>query len=237
MIQSKYPKINIVIDKDLDFVNAKGFLRYEKDMWFLRRFFPKKLHHILDTEFDTKKRNIIIKEYLEDFYLKNNREIEINLKRTKEEWEKIEKEYFKLVDEIFDGYKWPDGEYKGVFSVFGMYPRWIDEKIFFLPCLYKPKNFSNGVIAHEMLHFLFFDFIKNKYKLNESSHIAGKEDKYVWKVSEVFNNVILNSKKFRNLLKGRERPYPGTEDIFKKMTAQWRVKKDMNWLLDDWLKK
>jgi hypothetical protein len=87
-------------------------------------------------------------------------------------------------------YPWPDGNYICYISIFNCNPRFIKEKEF--QAFYKHNATTNYVCAHEMLHFIFYDYLdknfKGKYKtLCES---------VIWKLSEVFNDVVLRLPEF-----------------------------------------
>ncbi|MFH1533536.1 MAG: hypothetical protein ABID64_01240 [Nitrospirota bacterium] len=116
-----------------------------------------------------------------------------------------------------------------------MFPRYVKQKIFFFPHQHRITRFSNKVIAHEMLHFIFFDYLEKKFNLKEHSKIKNKPDDYIWKVSEVFNNAIEDWKPYNELFKEDPKPYPGTEKMFSKMKKQWQEKQDIDWLLEEWL--
>jgi hypothetical protein len=235
----KYPKIKLKIDIERDINNCINFIKCERSgvrRQFLLWFLPVDFQYILSKNFSEKERNKIIREYTKHIYKIRKDEIEKGLKNAKKDWQKVEKRYFQLVDKIFKGHPWPEGNYRGIISIWQMYPRYIQHKIFFFPYKHKIAKFSNKVIAHEMLHFIFFDYLEKKYKLKEKSKIPGKSDEYVWQVSEVFNNVIEAWGPYNKLFKEKPRPYPGTEKIFQKMKRQWGKKQDIDWLLDQWFR-
>lgn len=70
------------------------------------------------------------------------------------------------------------------------------------------------MIAHEMLHFIFYSYFDDNVK-----NKALKKD--VWLISEVFNAVVLNTKEFRNIIKpGKELGYPEHKEIISKMKKE-----------------
>jgi len=233
-----YPKIKLKIDIKGDINNCINFIRSERKgirNRFLFYFLPDEFQYILSKGFSTEERNKIIKEYTNHIYKIKRKEIKKGLEKAEKDWQRAEKEYFKLVDKIFKNYPWPKGNYRGIISIWHMFPRYIDHKIFFFPYNHRAPKFSNNVIAHEMLHFIFFDYLKKEYKLKEGSKIKNKPDDYIWKVSEVFNNVIEDWKPYNKLFKNKPNPYTGTEKMFSRMKKQWREKQDIDWLLGKWL--
>ncbi len=234
----KHPKVSLKIDIERDINNCINFLRSEKKgnkRQFLLWFLPDDFQYILNKKFSTRERNKIIKEYTRRVYRTKKDKIRDGLNKAKKDWKIIAKGYFELVDKIFDGHSWPKGNYRGIASIYKMYPRYLEHKIFFFPCIHRIS--ASKVIAHEMLHFIFFDYLEKHFGLKEHSKIKGKPDDYIWKVSEVFNNVIENWRPYRQIIKTKPRPYPGTEKMFKKMSKQWRKQQDINWLLKQWFDK
>jgi hypothetical protein len=233
MNEKFYPKLELKRDVDADIENCIHFVGIEeKDKQFLiKMFLPDKLHYILDSDFSEKEKKRIIEEYARSFYQINKKEIELGIKKVKKEWEGIEKQYFQITDNIFKSHPWPKGEYTGVVSIWQMFPRHIDEKIFFFP--YNNQDFAIPIktIAHEMLHFIFFDYLEKNYNLKEDSVIKNKSEDYVWMVSEVFNNVIENWKPYREICGGETKPYFDDKGLFEKMKKDWEEKEDVDFLI------
>ena len=235
---SKYPKINLKIDIKEDIDNCISFIKRERKgikREFLLWFLPDDFKYILNKNFSEKERNKIIREYTKHIYKIKKDEIGKGFEKAKKDWQKVEKEYFQLVDKVFKNHPWPKGNYRGIVSIWHMYPRYIKHKIFFFPYKHKIPKYSNKVIAHEMLHFIFFDYIKREYNLEEFSEIKNRPNDYVWQVSEVFNDVMENWKPYYGLFKDKPCSYPDTEQMFKKMKKQWQKKQDIDWLLEQWL--
>jgi len=224
-------EINIQADVDNCIYNVKNQSKVVPD--FLDKFLPLNLQHLLGGEPSSIKRTRIIQEYTEHIYSANADSIEGDVGDTKECWEKVEDKFYKLVNGVFQDYSWPDGEYVGTASIFRMYPRNIKNKTFYFPAQ-KTRLGSLGIIAHEMLHFIFFDFIKNKYGLGEKSKIKGKSPEYVWQVSETFNNVIENWEPYKEIFSEEPRPYAGCKKMLEVMEQQWKEKQDINFFLDQW---
>jgi hypothetical protein len=237
MLIMPVPELTLKIDLSEDIKNAKNFLRMKQpgfphiQEWFL----PQDLWFLLSKKFAWKERDKIIKEYTETIYSVRKKEILEGLAKTKKNWIKVEKDYYELVAEVFQGHPWPRGNYTGFASIFHMFPRYIAERTFFMPYSDKYQN-PIHVICHEMLHFMFFSYIKKRYSLMEKSVVKGKPQNYVWQVSEVFNNVIENTKHYHQISGSRGKPYPGHEEMYDKMRRQWARENDINTLLDKWLK-
>lgn len=234
-----HPKIKFVLSKRHEISAAIGFIRDRKGtraIRFLKKFLPVHLHFLLANNFSDKERGKIIKSYVADFYKYEGNKFKTNLKTIESDWKSVEGRYFRLVDRLFNRHPWPKGKYIGWATIFWCYPRFISEKTFFLPTDHRTPRYANGVIAHEMLHFMFFDYVERKYGLGEHAKIRGEESNYLWKVSEAFNSVIEGWPPYQKLFNTTSKPYPETISVFKKMDAQWKRKQDVDALLKRILK-
>ncbi|PIR70099.1 MAG: hypothetical protein COU46_03455 [Candidatus Niyogibacteria bacterium CG10_big_fil_rev_8_21_14_0_10_42_19] len=193
------------------------------------------MHYVLKNK-NKSKIDKILSEYIKNVFKANNKKIIENVKKAEKDWRVVEKRYFNLVDKIFKKHPWPNGKYIGFASIFMMYPRDVREKTFLFPgIIYKNTPPVEVVIGHELLHFIFFDYIKKKYNLNIDSKIKGKEDDYLWKVSEVFNSVIEDWDTYYRIFKFKTPPYVA-KNFYLKMRRQWSKDQDINMLLGRWLK-
>jgi len=229
------PKLKFAIDIKADIENAKFFIKHGE---FVDWFLPLNFQYITSKKFSLFERNKIISEYTKHIHKINEKKILKGVKETRKRWLKIESKFYKLVDKIFCGHAWPKGKYIGYSSIYLMFPRNITEKTFYFP--YSSDRWNPvETIAHEMLHFIFFDYIKKKYGINENDEFRGKTPKYVWQVSETFNTVIGNWKPYMDIfsVKNEVKPYPDCEKIFASMTRQWTKKQNIKSFLNRWLLK
>jgi len=229
------PNLKLIINIKKEIGSAQGFIKYSD---YVDRFLPLNFQYILSKKFSPAERNKMIEEYTKHIHNLYKKEIEKGVTETKKRWAKIEGKFYRLVNNIFQGYPWPKGKYTGYASIYHMYPRYIKEKTFFFP--YKQNKLDPRLtIAHEMLHFIFFDYIKNKYGIEERTKIKSKEPKYVWKISETFNVVIENWQPYMKLFGRKEKRIPyhqGYKKMFKEMTKQWAKEQNIDKLLDKYFK-
>lgn len=230
----EYPKLELIADPQKDAEVGVNFIACES-LKYWEWFLPQELQFIIKEEITLEKKQEILSAFAGDFHLKNKEAIQHGLQKAKANWQRIEHEYYRLVDELFKQHPWPEGNYVGAITIFNMYPRWIEGKFFSFPYAHRIDGYANITIAHEMLHFLFFDYIQKRYGLQEHSKIKGREDDYVWKVSEVFNNVVLNSKPFQDLIGIEDDNYVDPPSMYTKMKQDWAENNDIDWLLDKWL--
>jgi len=227
------PKVQLIVDVKKDIENAQWFVQ---DGEFVEWFLPKDFQYILSKKFSTPEKNKIITEYTKYVHTEKEKDIQKGVEQVQEQWSKVENAYYEIVDTIFKGHVWPQGKYIGYASVYLMFPRNIKEKTFYFPYTQRPID-PVSTIAHEMLHFIFFDYIQKKYGINELDLLKGKNKKYVWQVSETFNTMIENWSPYKNIFSysKKVRPYPGCEDMFSHMSKQWKNNQDIESFLDVWL--
>ncbi len=235
------PKVKLAISPKADVENCLCFIkrRYVKNPEFVKWFLPKEFYFLLSKKFSQKERDKILRRYTEHIFELKKQEIKDGIIKVKKDWQLASKRYFYLVNKIFKNHPWPRGRYIGYASIYHMFPRNIREKTFFFPYVHKISKFAHYVIAHEMLHFAFFDYISKVYNLKENSKFLNKPSNYIWQISEVFNSVIENWDPYRKIfkIKGLKRkPYTG-QKYFKKMLKQWTKKQDIDCLLDQWMKR
>jgi len=229
-----YPLIKLKINIKEDIKNAKGFL--SKGGVWLDWFLPDNLKYVSSKKFTQKERENIIDEYTKHIHTLHKKKIEEGVAKISKQWDAKQKRFYIICDKLFKKHIWPKGKYIGYASIYNMYPRIIRDKTFFFSYNTEHKYNPLATIAHEMLHFIFFDFIHKKYGLKETSMIKGESKKYLWQVSEVFNNVIETWGPYNRIFKTSGKPYPGTERMFVKMKNDWKKLNDVDILLDKWLK-
>jgi hypothetical protein len=218
-----YPKIKLNLDVNQE---KHFFLSRERD---LRRFLPPGISFILRQEF-IKNKNKILEAYLENYYQDASDYLTNSLKNTKGKWKKVEKIFFKKVDKLFGGWPWPKGEYCGYISIARRFPRSIKEKIFAFPAVSKfgrSVNIDLKVIAHEMLHFIEYDYLKNKFGLKPSE--CDSPDSSFWQFTENLNVLIENSGFWEEFSPGfKAKPYDDCKDLYVKMKKIWDKDKNID---------
>jgi hypothetical protein len=95
-------------------------------------------------------------------------------------WRKKENRYVAVTEDFFGGFRFTKGKYIAYASIIDCNPRFLDSKTF--QFFYK-KSVSAAVyvITHELLHFIFFDFVEKRLK-KEIKHLS--EDQ-LWDLSEI----------------------------------------------------
>ena len=218
-----YPKIKFKISKNKEFEVFKEFLNYYKSdqerlfNWLLapHKTFKKGFWNkgISNTQIIK-----LAKKYIDEYYKLHAKDLNNDNIVTGTSWGKKEKKFYNLIDEIFDHYKWPKGKYTGYLTVWGIYPRYIKEKTFCFPYKHKIKKYVLTVIAHEMLHFIFYSYLFNKYPKYKNK----KYGMLIWHSSEIFNSLVQKSRPWVKLFELKPRNYPEHNEIIKKLDETWK---------------
>ena len=139
--------IEITLDKNLD---KKTFLK----------FFELKAGGVNFGKKITKNHPAINKdnyqEYIDYFYDKNKEELTKSLLEINNLAQQKQADFFNAIKDIFKQ-DFSSKEYCGTLSIFDCNPRYLDKNIF--QVYYKRSNQDKlGVVFHEVLHFIFFDY-------------------------------------------------------------------------------
>jgi len=228
-----YPKLKFIIDKKreletfLNFYNWSKYQETNRDLnWAIYRPHPK-LRKIKNEKLS--KQKILIQKHIDSFYKQNLPEIKNGVSKTKRQWRNTEKQFFILVDEIFKNRPWPNGKYIAYSTIWGMFPRYLNDKTFLFPYSHKKKNYILIVITHEMLHFMFYDYVYKKFPKLKNH----KYDFVLWNISEIFNTIIQNSPQWVRIFKQKTMGYPEHRKCIPKFKKYWRESKN----IDIWIKK
>ncbi len=163
-------------------------------------------------------RRVVIADFTKKYYSDHKVELENKLKKIESEWGVSSKDYFSAVDSIFDGIVWPDGKYICYLSIFDCNPRFLDDKTF---QVYQGlSDRTNYIIAHEMLHFMFFNYLD----LHESDFKNSQDEHTIWLLSEWFNDLMLNLPAFKQFGENVESFYPEVAEFSKKFKDKSKIK-------------
>lgn len=238
-MEAKYPKLNFTTDKELDQWTCKEFLTYDPNDMFsssILRDHPKlDLLRDMHGSIRTKKFN----EYIESFYKGHLTQMQRVLKTSEGAWQNTQNSFFVLTNSLFGKridsgeesiYKWPDGNYVCALSIFNCNPRFIKSKKF--QAYYKHEHGVIYVCIHEMLHFAFYDFIERNYE--EIFKKLG--DSGMWRLSEIFNDVILRTPDFIELISVKEpKIYAQSEEELIKYSQIWNESQNIASFLKKYL--
>ena len=153
-----------------------------------------------------------VKDFVQAVYDKNADLIKKNLIIYERNWKQVRGSYVKLIKILFPNTDWPDGEYIVYPTIWGMYPRFLDNCTFQVPFKHKKMEYVSVVIAHELLHFIWY---ANAYA--SFPDLKNADDFYVWNISEIFNSLVQNSSSWVEVFGMESMIYPMHELIIKKI--------------------
>jgi hypothetical protein len=215
---SKKIKFKISPAKDIEtFFNFLAEIKYDRGRnfeWAVLRNHPYFKQFKSGDDFIVSRK--LVREYVGRYYSENSERIEKNLITFENNWRVKEKDFFELAEKLFPKIDWPKGKYVAYSTMWGMYPRFIEDKTFQIPAIIKDKKSVSLIIAHELLHFIFFAYFLNKYKKYRSH----KYDFFVWHISEIFNSIILRRPEWQKLLQATNQDYPEHERIIAKLSGR-----------------
>ncbi len=207
------PKVkftNIPISKEINWMY--GFLF--QDEWGWGKYIIRKHPKIKKVFFYKNKvdRVKFLKQYIIQLRKDNFKTIERNKNKYQKQWQKIEKDFFKISAEIIE-INWPKKRkvIQAMVSINPICPRFLSDWSFFLSYDRGIKG-AMEIIMHECCHFLYFEKWKKLYpkmspKKFESPYIE-------WHLSEILAPVILNDPRIQKLLKQKAGFYEEYKRIY-----------------------
>lgn len=158
-----------------------------------------------------------ISKFVEDQYSKYGTAIEKNMDVYRRQWLEKESVFYSLTDDLFLSFSWPKGKYVAYPTIWGMYPRFLEDKTFQVPFKTRRKRYVNVIVAHEMLHFIFYEYFFRLYP----QYASDEHDFLAWHVSEIFNTVVQNSPKWLKAFGLETMGYPEHEAIVERLSGQY----------------
>jgi hypothetical protein len=202
--------------------------------WAVFKKYPQlKIYFDKDKHYKIKNENAL-RFFIHEKYRSKRIDMDRALALHKKRWVKIAPSYFSLVDKLFSGRKWPKGKYVAFGTIWGMYPRFLEDKTFQIPFWHSTPGYIPVVIAHELLHFMFYDYFYARYP----KYHRPKHNYFVWHVSEIFNTLVQNSPQWLRCFKLKSLGYPEHKKIVMSLsrTLYGRSSWDLDKLVDEIIK-
>ena len=208
--ENNKPHVNFEINKEMDYWTAGEFLTFDPNDIFSNSILitnPK----LKDAQkLGDKAKITFYKNYVDQIYKDKESEITSSKNEVQKLWNLIEKRFLDRTQELFNGHIWPEGAYIGFLSIFNCNPRFLNEKTF--QVYYVHSEGLVYVCAHEMLHFMFYDYIEKNSALTKNL-----PESVIWNLSEILNVVILEKPEFAELTGNfYPKPYQKHETQIKK---------------------
>lgn len=215
-----HPTIDFVLDVEQDIgqirwrMNGgyKGWADFEQE---------------LDTVSNNDEVYRIAEEKIRQFWDDHHDEMKVRAAVVRDDWVNVQKVFYRNADHFFSEYPWPKppsgmDSYTGYASMLNSFPRHIREKSFSFPA--NPLHSSRGraikVTAHEILHFMEYEYMEKKFGLTPSER--GSADNTFWQFTENLNVLIENSDLWKEIMQGEtSKPYPICEELYGKMKEIW----------------
>ncbi|PIV00917.1 hypothetical protein COS54_02020 [Candidatus Shapirobacteria bacterium CG03_land_8_20_14_0_80_39_12] len=217
-----YPQIIFSLNKGLDKWVGYHFLDHQRGGHDFGKFIIK-VHPELSSikEYSSeKKKRAGVEQYVDSFYEVHEIQLEGIRKKFEEDWRQIARPFFQAIDQIFD-HPWPKSPYLAYPSIFPCGPRFLEQKSFQIFYLDQPLI----SIAHEILHFLFYDYLKKNFPREDLS------SNDVWILSEIVNTLTLDSPRFAKILMSTHlHPYPAQKDLLNCLKPLWKTESLNNFL-------
>jgi len=198
-----YPHVTFSKSAKKDFKTLRAFIKdakYDNGRnldWAVFNKYPQlKTHFDKNKHYKIKDEKILL-HFINKGYRAKRTAMDRAMAQHKKRWEKIALYYFSLVDTLFGGRRWPRGKYIAFGTIWGMYPRFLEDKTFQIPFWHRTPRYVSVVIAHELLHFMFYDYFYARYP----KYRYPKHNFFVWHISEIFNTIVQNSPVWFNRFK------------------------------------
>jgi len=153
---------------------------------------------------DVYQRKKFIRIYFDNYYRTHKTVMLRKIESVRKVWHEQEQKYIIITEDFFSGFRFPKGKYIAYASIINCNPRFLESKTF--QFFYKkPLAEIIYTIAHELLHFIFFDFIEKKFK----KEIKPLSEDQLWNLSEIFNVIVLKSPRYLHIVNQKfVIPYP-----------------------------
>lgn len=199
------PEVKFELDLELDIWKLKTFsLRTDKPggMDPSKMVLDKHPMVAIFNEKPLEEREKLIRAYVEEIYNSKSEKLKNYCRMAKDCWEANKEEIYRTCGRLSPNTAWPEGKYVGYITISPPCPRFLDLKTFQFPAA--GPEFAVRIAVHEMVHFIFFEYIRSRYlpqlknppekemqKLLEGKFIAP-----IWGISEAFNLMVLTPENF-----------------------------------------
>lgn len=231
------PELKFKLDAELDKWTAKKFLTFDDTDMFSNSILSDHADLLTAKNLGAAARKEFTDNYVTDFYLLHKEELEQKVVSVSKDWSVVSSEFYKQVDKLFSQnsntpYNWPDGTYTCFLSIFNCNPRFIKERFF--QAFYKHPQTVNYVCIHEMLHFAFYNYMETDF--TREFNPLGENG--MWKLSEMFNDVILRQTDFVHITKQKDPPiYAQSRKELESSMKLWQQEPRLDSFLKNYFKK
>lgn len=170
-----------------------------------------------------RKLNKLIIGIVKHNYTHDKSQIADNLNSIKRKWRKTENIFYKLTYKIYKDFDIKERDFIAHPSMWAINIRDLRKKRLSFP--YNGSvNEAVFVIAHELLHIIFFDYLQDRY-FDKMKH---SDDNKIWALSEVVNVLIQSQKEWVRIFKLKPRPYKEHAKLYKRLKTIWNKSHDID---------
>jgi hypothetical protein len=168
--------------------------------------------------------------FVDDLHEKEEGLMKDEIEKIEKKWDGVQAFFITQSEKIFKDVCVFQGVIVASPSVWTYYGRFFKKKLITFP-YNKGADEAVFVIAHEYLHFLFYKYIYEKFKLTHNEMSSQK----VWDFSEAINVVIQNQKSWIEIFKIRAKPYPQHIVLYNNILKDWNEEKDVDFLIKKYI--
>lgn len=235
----KYPQLKFLIDPgreiEIYFMFSRQAKSSTRSRLMSRAFYGPhpKLTPLRGSNLSENQKRSILRSYINAYYEKHLSRIQKNMRLVRKLWERRKDRFFKLINRIFNNPLWPRGQYYVAYpTIWGMCPFDTRNKIIWFPFDRHKTDYLVAIIAHEMLHLIFYDYLYQRY----SKYRNEKYFPIIWPIAEGFNMFIQSRKEWRALFGQRPEPLPEHKPVLKRVVRTirkiWSEKQNISYLLE-----
>ena len=180
------PYVTFQLDQDMDAYYGLDLLENKpNEMNFDEHYF---LTNAMKQQ--GKMRKKLVDDYVQEYYKAHKNDLENSRRAFQSEWEKVEPKFFEITNKIFNNHEWPIGGYICFSSIFKNSPRILETKSF--QAYINNRAGKLNAVAHEMLHFIFYDYLGKKYP----DYVKKIGEDKLWGLSEVFDELAFEQPEY-----------------------------------------
>jgi len=214
------PKIKFKISPNKDFFALNGFISDasfdggQNLNWAIFSVFPKLKKFWVGKNFTLPAKQL--KDFIKKQHAKKSQNRCRKIKQYQKAWQKSANHFFQFTEKLFPNTSWPKGKYIAYATIWGMFPRYLEDKTFLIPDFGKNNQELCAIIAHEMLHFIYYSQLFKKFPYLKSK----KNAFWAWNITEIFNAIIQNTDDWQKIFGHSQQPYPEHQKVVSKIEKQ-----------------
>lgn len=206
-------RTQFIVDPSLDitgYENIRGFFRHLSNGSFVPP------EDILEAE-----------QWVAEVHAKDAELLGLRTSEIADAWHFREQDFFQLASVYFEPTDFPTEEYTCYPTIWPLIARDPIAHTVAFP-YQKTDEEACYVIAHELLHEIFFRHFHRKFA---SGNRFDMTDVRLWDLSEVLNVLVMRSSDWQSIFSFPAKPYPEHEELFNRLRPMWEEKANVDNLI------